>query len=293
MKLIKFTIMLALAANFALAATHLTFTFDNGQVTNNGVKKYEFDVMAQANNDTTHLGDTQVYINYDTAGFGASVANNGKITVEKGKLLQGELAAGLPLYEIVKIADNTSSRFAVTAHYKYEDNSSYANVVTTSPKQLLHISIEIADSNQNAGLSYEQSLMDGQEYYANNNDKFSPIIADDTLDAPLKLNPADITNLDTGIPNKFNLYNNFPNPFNPSTTLKFDLPQNVAKVQLVIYDSLGQKVAVLYSGALMAGRYSYIWNGKSQFGNSMPSGIYFASFKADNYSRTIRMMLIK
>jgi flagellar hook assembly protein FlgD len=60
-----------------------------------------------------------------------------------------------------------------------------------------------------------------------------------------------------------------------------------------VYDILGQKVAVLYSGALMAGRYSYQWNGKSQFGNPVPSGVYFATFRAGKYSRTIRMMLIK
>jgi len=71
------------------------------------------------------------------------------------------------------------------------------------------------------------------------------------------------------------------------------LPQSVKNVQLVVYDILGQKVAVLYSGALMAGRYSYQWNGKNQFGTTVCSGIYFAVFKTKNYSRTVRMLLIK
>ncbi|NOX90155.1 MAG: T9SS type A sorting domain-containing protein [Calditrichaeota bacterium] len=273
--------------------TSLTFTFSNGIVTNNGVKKYEFDVMVSASDDTTRLGDAMVYINYNTLGFGSSVVANSKITVEKGTLIQGELVAGLPLYEISNISDNTSSRFAVGIGYKYSDSPTAANLVTTSPEQLLHIAIEIMDSTQTAGLSFEQTLMEGQQYKSDNATKYSPIVATDTDDSPLKTNPSDITRDGQFLPDKFQLYNNFPNPFNPSTTLKFDLPKSTANVQLVIYDILGRRIATLFSGDLTAGRYSYLWNGRNQFGNAVPSGVYFATFKAGNYSRTIKMMLVK
>jgi len=102
MKLLKILTVLLFGLQ-AVWATSLTFTFANGVVTNNGSKKYEFDVMAAADNDTTRLGDALVYINYSTLGFGASIYANSKITVEKGTLLQGELVAGLPLYEISNI----------------------------------------------------------------------------------------------------------------------------------------------------------------------------------------------
>jgi len=272
-------------------AAGITFTFANNTVTTDGTTKYfEFDVMAQASETGTRIGDNQVYINYNTLGFGSSIAANDKVEVTKGTLLQND---GPPYYNIINVTDNTPSRLAIGVEYVYGDYPEYGNEVPTEATQLLHIKIEIADTTQTSGLTFEQSLMDGQEYYSDNTTKYDPVVADDTLDTALKLNAAAIEVWDAGIPQQFRLYDNFPNPFNPSTTLRFDLPQSVKNVQLVVYDILGQKVAVLYSGALMAGRYSYQWNGKSQFGNPVPSGVYFATFRAGKYSRTIRMMLIK
>ncbi len=272
-------------------AAGITFTFANSTVTTDGTAKYfEFDVMAQATETGTRIGDNQVYINYNTLGFGSSVAANEKVEVTKGTLLQND---GPPYYNIINVTDNTPSRFAVGVEYVYGDYPEYGNEVPTDPTQLLHIKIEIADTTQKSGLSFEEALMVGQEYYSDNTTKYDPVVADDTLDTELKLSAADIEVWDAGIPGQFKLYDNYPNPFNPSTTLRFDLPKSVRNVQLVVYNILGQKVAVLYSGALMAGRYSYQWNGKSQFGLPVPSGVYFATFKAGNYSRTIRMMLIK
>ncbi len=272
-------------------ATGITFTFANSTVTTDGTAKYfEFDVMAQASETGTKIGDNQVYIDYNTAGFGSSIADNNKITVEKGTLLQND---GPPYYNIINTADNTPSRVAIAVEFIYGDYPEYGNDVPTDPTQLLHIKIEIADTTQTSGLTFYQPLMDGQEYYSDNTTKYNPVVADDTLDVSLKLKPSAIENLNNGIPQAFNLYNNYPNPFNPTTTLKFDLPHNVQNVQLVVYDILGQQVAVLYSGNLMAGRYSYIWNGKNQFGSPMPSGVYFATFRAGKYSKTIKMMLVK
>ncbi|WP_456407791.1 FlgD immunoglobulin-like domain containing protein [Caldithrix abyssi] len=289
----KLIILIAFMAN-ALWATGITFTFENIMITRaSGLMYYEFDVMAQADQAGTRIGDNQVYINYNTLGFGTNVAANGKITVEKGTLLSGELVAGLPLYGIVQVVDNADSRFAVTVEYKYPDSPGSANELLTTPEQLLHIKIEIADSNQTAGISFEEALMVGQQYQSDNSTKYSPVVATDTDDSPLDDTPSAVEQNGQVVPDRFYLYSNYPNPFNPSTTLKFDLPQNVQNVRLVIYDILGRQVAVLYSGSLMAGRYTYIWNGQNQFGAPMPTGVYFASFKADNYSKTIKMMLVK
>jgi hypothetical protein len=283
--------LLILALSGFVWATGITFTFANSTVTTDGTAKYfEFDVMAQASETGTKIGDNQVYFDYNTAGFGSSIATNEKITVEKGTLLQND---GPPYYNIINVADNTPSRVSIGVEYVYGDYPDYGNDVPTDPTQLLHVKIEIADTTQMSGLAFYQPLMAGQEYESDNTTKYDPVVASDTLDTELKLKPSAIENLQAGIPAKFNLYNNFPNPFNPTTTLKFDLPHNVANVQLVVYDILGQQVAVLYSGNLMAGRYSYQWNGKNQFGSPVPSGIYFASFKAGSYSKTIKMMLVK
>jgi len=284
-------ILLALFLTNLAWATGITFTFSNFVITRDADKMYyEYDVMAQADAAGTKIGDNQVYINYNTLGFGINVAANGKVTVEKGTLLEN---SGPPYYNIVNVTDNTDSRFSVGVEFIYGDYPEYGNDLPTEPTQLLHIKMEIADSNQTAGLSFEQPLMVGQQYQSDNTTKYDPVIASDTNDGQLDDTPSAIEQNGQVVPDKFYLYNNYPNPFNPATTLKFDLPQNVQNVKLVIYDVLGRQVAILYSGSLTAGRYSYTWDGRNQAGNLMPSGVYFASFKADQYSKTIKMMLVK
>ncbi len=277
-----------LALSQILWATGLTFTFSNGVITGSGPKYYEFDVMLQADSAGTRLGDNQVYINYNTLGFGSLVAQNGKVTVEKGTLLLGDFGPPAPYYTIVNVTDNTSSRFAVTVEYNYPDSPEYGNEVPQTPTQLMHIKIEIADSNQTANLSFEQSLMEGQQFYSNNSTKYSPIIATDTDNSPLDDTPSAIDDMNQAIPAHFKLYSNFPNPFNPETSLKFDLPRFTKNVKLEIYDILGQKVATLVNRDLQAGRYTFKWSAEN-----MPSGVYFAIFKAGEYTKAIKMMLVK
>jgi photosystem II stability/assembly factor-like uncharacterized protein len=91
---------------------------------------------------------------------------------------------------------------------------------------------------------------------------------------------------DNSVPNDFRLEQNFPNPFNPSTTIRFSLPV-WEYVNLKIYNSLGQMVETV-SGGLSAGVHQYIWNA-SQY----PSGIYFYQLKAGTFTETKRMLLVK
>lgn len=95
----------------------------------------------------------------------------------------------------------------------------------------------------------------------------------------------------------FKLYSNYPNPFNPSTTLRFDIPATngeLANVQLTIYNSLGQKVKTLVNDNLSSGNYEVQWNGSVDNGSIAPSGMYFAELSMDNTQRQIiKMMLLK
>jgi hypothetical protein len=89
------------------------------------------------------------------------------------------------------------------------------------------------------------------------------------------------------LPREFKLYQNFPNPFNPSTVITFDLPKN-SIASLVVYDILGNEVDVLTRGMLSQGRYSIEWNAAN-----MPSGIYYYVFKSDGFSETKKMIIVK
>lgn len=92
------------------------------------------------------------------------------------------------------------------------------------------------------------------------------------------------------IPNSFSL-TNYPNPFNPSTKIKFDIPaagQNTVPVKLVIYDILGRQVALLINREMKAGTYDLIWNAEG-----FPSGVYVYKLTAGDYSISKKMMLVK
>ena len=91
----------------------------------------------------------------------------------------------------------------------------------------------------------------------------------------------------TNIPLKFQLQQNYPNPFNPTTTIKFMLPTS-QKVDLKIFNVLGEVVNTLVSENLSAGEYTYEWNAKS-----LASGIYFYRLETDGFIQTRRMLLLK
>ena len=94
-------------------------------------------------------------------------------------------------------------------------------------------------------------------------------------------------------PTEFALLQNFPNPFNPETTIKYNLAEG-ANVQLRIYNVVGQVVRTLVAEQQGAGRYTVRWNGTDDRGVSVSSGIYFYQIAAGNQFRDVRkLMLLK
>jgi photosystem II stability/assembly factor-like uncharacterized protein len=88
-------------------------------------------------------------------------------------------------------------------------------------------------------------------------------------------------------PNIFALHQNFPNPFNPTTAIKYQIPE-LNFVTLKVYDVLGKEVAILVNEEKPAGTYEVEFKG-----TSLPSGIYFYQLKTDSYIKTRKMVLIK
>ena len=102
----------------------------------------------------------------------------------------------------------------------------------------------------------------------------------DTIDTAIK--PAD-----SAIPQNFGMEQNFPNPFNPSTTIKFQIP-NSNYVTLRVYNQLGQQVASLLNENLIAGRHEVDWNAAG-----LASGIYLYRLQAGSYSETKKLVLLR
>jgi len=94
------------------------------------------------------------------------------------------------------------------------------------------------------------------------------------------------------LPTEYALKPNYPNPFNPETTIEFALPKT-SKVTLTIYNLMGQMIQELVNSEYSAGYQRVIWNGRDFNGNSVGSGVYIYTLKADNFSRTRKMILMR
>ena len=94
------------------------------------------------------------------------------------------------------------------------------------------------------------------------------------------------------LPIAFNLYNNFPNPFNPVTALRYDLPED-ALVNITIYDMMGRLVNTLVSSQQTSGYKSINWNATNDAGSSVSAGIYLYKVQAGEFRQTKKMVLLK
>ncbi|MFH1214672.1 MAG: FlgD immunoglobulin-like domain containing protein, partial [Candidatus Neomarinimicrobiota bacterium] len=92
---------------------------------------------------------------------------------------------------------------------------------------------------------------------------------------------------------RFALEQNFPNPFNPTTEIRFAIPEK-SDVQLSIYNLLGQSVRKVTYNDLNVGNYSFVWDSRDMHGNAVASGIYFYELRAGNkYHAMKKMVLVK
>jgi photosystem II stability/assembly factor-like uncharacterized protein len=99
--------------------------------------------------------------------------------------------------------------------------------------------------------------------------------------------PTFIAKISSKLPSNVLLYQNYPDPFNPSTNIKFDIPKS-SQVTLTIYDVLGKEVTKLVNEELKPGGYSVDWNG-----SDYSSGVYFYKLQTGEFAETKRMILIK
>jgi len=94
------------------------------------------------------------------------------------------------------------------------------------------------------------------------------------------------------LPLSFALHPNYPNPFNPETLIRFDLPTNVV-VKLAVYNILGQKVRTLVDHPMTPGHHVIRFDGRSDKGLSLSSGVYFYRMEAGKFTQSRKMVLVK
>jgi hypothetical protein len=116
----------------------------------------------------------------------------------------------------------------------------------------------------------------------------------DTLTVELSGVGEGVTSVESaaGLPDEFSVSPNFPNPFNPATTIKYQLPL-ASKVELAVYSLLGGRVKTLVDRSQEAGYYEARWDGTNEAGIPVTSGVYIYRFVADKYQMVRKMILLK
>jgi len=101
-----------------------------------------------------------------------------------------------------------------------------------------------------------------------------------------------INDLSKLLPETYELHQNYPNPFNAETIIEYQIPE-AGKVEISIYNTLGQKVRTLVNSSITAGYHETKWNGMNDAGETVSSGIYFITLKAGNFIKTRKMIYLR
>ena len=94
------------------------------------------------------------------------------------------------------------------------------------------------------------------------------------------------------IPSQFRLHDNYPNPFNPSTTISFDLPES-SYSKIIIFNMAGQKIKEYDLNKISAGNHSITWDATNSAGDPIGAGVYFYQLQTNNFTKTKKMVLLK
>ena len=135
--------------------------------------------------------------------------------------------------------------------------------------------------------SYGDTLSDGGYFIQQTNDSDEEEVTVQLYGTAVMLAVDEII-----IPKKFAVHQNHPNPFNPVTTLRYDLPDD-ALVKITIYDLMGKIVNNLVSSQNTAGYKSIIWNATNNEGQPVSAGLYLYTIQVGKFRQTEKMVLLK
>ena len=135
---------------------------------------------------------------------------------------------------------------------------------------------------------------DGWEFNISNNQLCPPYPSciEDYVGEQNTTDCEQVSIIDETLPITYNLHNAYPNPFNPITTLQYDIPEN-ANVNITIYDMMGRQVKTLVNGSQTAGYRSIQWNATNDRNESVSAGLYLYTIQAGDFRQTKKMVLLK
>ena len=202
---------------------------------------------------------------------------------------RGAWGAGLRTDSLAKMHDDgthgdaTAGDSIYTVQFKYQKNS-------TDIGMEFKFGVNAEDNESGFGLNHIENI-----------DVNSPTVASQF--GSINPNRYNAWNFDTGrpgllaieelagIPDEFKLSNNYPNPFNPTTSIEFNIPI-ASQVTLTIYNITGQEIAKIHNDFAEVGKYKATWNGMDRNGIKAPSGVYFYELRAENHFQKVKKMTL-
>ncbi|HET6348520.1 MAG TPA: FlgD immunoglobulin-like domain containing protein [Candidatus Krumholzibacteria bacterium] len=179
-------------------------------------------------------------------------------------------------------------------YYSLSTTASYSGAITicihydeaslTVPEASLTLEHWDTDLNPDAWVDITSSLDTVNNIICGTTTHFSPFALG---------GPAATAVGDGAMPRGFALHQNVPNPFNPATTIAYDVPAGGAKVSIRVYDTTGHLVRTLVDGQRPAGTQTAQWDGRNEFGAPVSSGVYFYKMVAGSFVESKRMVLLK
>jgi len=198
--------------------------------------------------------------------------------------------------EIGNLTNLTNLSFS-TNQFTGEIPSEIGNLINLIGFQLNdnQLSGQIPESICNlSNLQWSSDFIDWDYSYFYNNQFCPPYPSciEDYVGEQDTTNCGQVSIIDETLPIAYNLYNAYPNPFNPVTTLRYDLPED-AVVNITIYDMMGRVVSNLVSSQQNAGYKSIQWNATNNQGQPVSAGLYLYTIQAGEFRQTKKMVLLK
>lgn len=187
------------------------------------------------------------------------------------------------MFDPEMINENT----AVTIHYSFNGAEFYDYPMSANQQKQYVFNTGILEQGDSASFYYTYNSVTDSEMREPQNGVYKFIAGHNLISY--------LTGVDNGYetpPSGFYLYNNYPNPFNPETVIKF-YTENKMDVDLSVYNSLGEKICTIFRGTSLKGENSFTWNGRNGNGRVVSSGAYYYILKSGDRMEVNNMMLIK
>jgi len=275
-KILTLIILFVVFANFAPAQNKVTFTLANKKISS-GILSYTVYANVPVG-QVWHVGSCNIRVTFSSNPTGALTVHADNPADSANSFISG--ANGYQAMTTTSVGGGVAIGLNILT---FNTSGFYSFVGSTTPYRIGRIRFNVttpfyADTMhfRNAPTQYPTVVYDSltQLVFNTSYQTTDPIISG-------------VTGNTTTIPQEYQLYQNYPNPFNPVTNIKYDVPKS-AMVKLRVFDITGKLVDVLINQEMEPGAYEINWNGANY-----ASGVYFYKFESGDYTKVMRMVLIK